>query len=418
MSSRKRNLSTSHEDELIPVSTSKKPRLSKSDPLVTIETKVDPSENTNNSTSNQYTYVPIAVSTMEILPRLSLEAVFNHEDDRRTPCDTTNISFYSRIGLLTATFQVAENKYRQPGTATVFYVNKESNKAYAITCAHNLIYYSSEGTTHKAENILFRRQTTQVHIDVNMPQLRDLSTTSTFNKGYKIDNNCIWTHPQYNPQSKTPDSYDLGIVSFEDFDEYFCSKNSELNVLPITESFAISSTINYVSNTTKRLVDNLVQEPQNFFVNLGSNLMAGIPFGDNQPVSYFSGLAIIGYPDEKQEQLWKEEEISENAVEVYRKECEDYKNGEMIKYKIHTTTGQSGSPIIVGKGDNGIKIIGIHTSRYSDSNYGVKLNEKNIEWIKKRLIMSENTVKNENDDIMICGVFRPEMLALFDHKWV
>ena len=285
------------------------------------------------------------------------------------------------------------------GTATVFYDNPNSGRVYAVTCAHNLVHYDpTEDTVHSLKYCWFDRRITKN---------RQVYCVSESRHKYRIDEH--WIHPNYDPKEQVS-PYDLAIVSFIDDDIFFKDSSSVQNKsMNQSKSFR-----NYKSSWEDRAAHNNESalkgmeldkplEERSVASRILSTSVApvitavfGLTIGLGavtggvavEPLSMisgafpasvgFEGIALFGFPQKKRGELWGEQmDIAPNMFT-------DFKDGKMIKYRIHTTGGQSGSAIIKSteKGTKW-KILGIHTGgKAADSNWGIKMTQSNVQWIQ------------------------------------
>eukprot|EP01084_Bolivina_argentea_P071159 129412_1 len=317
--------------------------------------------------------------------------------DHRKRVDTTNTSFYSRIGILTSTFEGpgmkdvrSEELKPFQGTATIFYVDELTKRVYAITAAHNLVHYNKKTTRiHRSAGAWFDHRVTSVPWVHKMSPSWFNSASSKSKGEYKIDQ--IWIHKQHwihkieetletkvdsstpldsdkihmplgqNPGELTP--YDLAIVSFcmNDITVFHRGYNPMLDKLP----------------------------------------------------KKFGGLAIPGYPCKikrhKDNKCLCEQPLS--AKKTPRKRLREIRMGGMFEYDIQTSGGQSGSPIIIKEPETEkktiteFKIIGIHTfgDDVDDKNGGVKLenNMNHLQWIVESVCDTNEKIKQKKDEVLM-----------------
>lgn len=122
----------------------------------------------------------------------------------------------------------------------------------------------------------------------------------------------------------------------------------------------------YLTNNNKRYDIGLIKIKNN---NTISNEMNNNSYVELIEDLGNRGIQIIGYPADKINEstitLWSDKGI------VFSEE-----NG-ILSYKIDTTSGQSGAPILLENGN----VVGIHTSGNKKINYGVHITKDILKWI-------------------------------------
>eukprot|EP01084_Bolivina_argentea_P107059 191451_1 len=321
------------------------------------------------------------------------EKVFVGEKDKRKIYDTSTVDFNSRIGRLRMIFEDMGNCYS--GTATVFYNNSKTKRVYAITCGHNLIHYNHlEDRVHLLKHIWFDRRKTNDRI---------LWKSSISKHKYEIDS--VWIHPKYDAKESVS-AFDLGIVSFIDSDNFFTRNVNHMNKLKL-------GGCNYVAGNSRKCD----KVSRNF---------------DQYDFYPFEGFSLMGFPGEKNGQLWGETVMkdSRSIAKFQTKVMKQFekKGGDMLKYRVHTSHGQSGASVVLTSrtnyflcrdriysdhnqnklhahiySDHNQMIYGIHTGGDSTTlNWGVKINQNHKEWILSCVTSVEINRK------------RHEILALFE----
>eukprot|EP01084_Bolivina_argentea_P051909 95409_1 len=308
------------------------------------------------------------------------EKIMKGEKDRRACYDTNESTAYSRIGQLRMVYIYNNKKYKGYGTATIFHNNPKTGRIYAITCGHNLIHHHAMSSTNwTAETMWFERRLTNNY---------KIYSSSKSVKQYAVDK--TWIHPQYDPEKKIC-AFDLAIISFIDYDQYFTKHLENMNVVKTFSGYHTQNI--YADRVQKAILTNADATDLHFFKSL---ITSAMPYS----ISH-CGYSLFGYPVDKQKngQLWGEQITIKEAKE---KILDVRKDGEMIAYTIHTDKGQSGSAI-VHSNNGSFKIVAVHTTGSSSENCGVILTENKMNWITEcvKQIEHQTNSKNITDNLAI-----------------
>ena len=274
--------------------------------------------------------------------------------------------YWHQIGLLRMVF---DNKKVYTGTATVFHVipnykNSKSSICYALTAAHNLISYDPfEKKTFRAQFGWFDRRVSKSYI---------FWQTSEKINSYNVL--CHVSHPEYCERSLSAASYDIAIIAFIDEYNFFYKNRKQFWKLPYEARLfaSVNSKADIQSDKKKEeLEEKQIENDINAKLDLN--------------------VYIGGFPEEKKGQLLE-------AV-CLGSQCYPNNDGTIIKHKIDTTGGQSGSAIVrlEFKGTDlliewmskniaqvNVDIIGIHTKGDDQrvTNSGVIITKDLKDWIK------------------------------------
>jgi len=340
------------------------------------------------------------------IPTLAKEAgIFTEDEDKRIMIQTKDTpDFFHRIGQLRMDFETNNKTVSYNGTASVFAVDKTTKKAYAVTCAHNLVIYDPlKNTPNYCTAVTFERRKTIA------------KGSSKSIKEYKVSDK--WIHPDYDP-SKAVDSNDLAIIDFYDDDEYFKDLQESMNGLD--DRFKKEDYTHIYGYPVDKKGELWGQsKPADITLNNESNLLQY----DIQTTGGQSGSPIIKFTTNTQ----KIEQISEKifgwvlmgvfVFMIYVGNWLGFQSGSTfdlaVLLVIITFIG-----IIYGENKLNIKIIpnetivkntkqcniiGIHTTGQSTGdNIGVKLSDKSLAWIKEQVKMEKATQDSADDDSFYC----------------